>query len=98
MSKRSITATADETPITQADIDAGRLVLTKRDGGRITAKRRVNIYLDAAIVEHFKKQAGARGYQTLINQTLKDAIDRSGIETTLRKVIREELKGRKQAA
>ncbi|MBC7944310.1 MAG: BrnA antitoxin family protein [Burkholderiales bacterium] len=45
--------------------------MTKREGGRITAKRRVNIYLDAAIVEHFKKQAGARGYQTLINQTLK---------------------------
>lgn len=98
MSKRSTTATADDMPITQADIDAGRLVLTKREGGRIAAKRRVNIYLDAAIVEHFKKQAGERGYQTLINQTLKDAINQSGIETTLRKVIREELKVRKQVA
>ncbi len=88
MSKRSITATADDTPITQADIDAGRLVLTKRKGGRIPSKRRVNIYLDSAIVEHFKKQAGSRGYQTLINQTLKDAINQGSMETTLRKVIR----------
>jgi len=30
MSKPSATKTADDAPITQADIDSGRLVLTKR--------------------------------------------------------------------
>ncbi len=39
-------------------------------------KQRINIYLDAAIVEHFKKKAGARGYQTLFNEALKHSIRR----------------------
>jgi len=53
-------------------------------------KRRLTMYLDAAIVEFFKARAGARGYQTLINETLKHAIERESLEETLRRVIREE--------
>ncbi len=54
-------------------------------------KVRVNIYLDAEIVEYFKAEAGGRGYQTLINETLKESIQAKGIETMLRQVIREEM-------
>ncbi len=62
------------------------------DGKPVTrGKVRVNIYLDAEIVEYFKAEAGGRGYQTLINETLKESIQAKGIETMLRQVIREEM-------
>ena len=60
-------------------------------------KIRVTIRLDADIVKHFKDQvhkAGAGNYQTLINDTLREAIseDRTALdESTLRKVLKEEL-------
>ena len=47
--------------------------------------------LDAPIVEHFKALAGDRGYQTLINDTLRRVIEAGHIEADLRRVIREEL-------
>lgn len=53
-------------------------------------KLRLTMYLDAAIVEYFKARAGARGYQTLINAALKQAIEHEALEDTLRRVIREE--------
>jgi uncharacterized protein (DUF4415 family) len=99
MSKKSTTATFDEdAPITQADIDAGKLVMRKRVEGRVVQpKKRVTLYLDAALVDRFKGMAGDRGYQTLINETLKTSLQQGDIEATIRKVIREELKGRKAA-
>jgi len=99
MSKKSTTAIFDEdTPITQADIDGGRLVLRKRVEGRVALpKKRVTLYLDAALVERFKEMAGERGYQTLINETLKSSLQQSDMEATIRKVIREEWKPRKAA-
>ena len=99
MSKKSTTAIFDEdTPITRADIDTGRLVLRKRVEGRVALpKKRVTLYLDAALVERFKEMAGERGYQTLINETLKNSLQQSDMEATIRKVIREELKPRKAA-
>lgn len=47
------------------------------------SKSRITIYLDADIVEHFKAQAGNSniGYQTLINQTLREKISGSHAET-----------------
>ena len=54
-------------------------------------KRQVNMYLDAAVIEYFKAKAGGRGYQALINEALREAIDRESIETMLRHVMREEL-------
>lgn len=97
MSKKSTTATFDEdTPITQEDIDAGRLVLRPRVAGRaVPPKRRVTLYLDAALVDRFKEMAGERGYQTLINDTLRNAMQQRDLEETLRRVIREELAGGK---
>jgi len=53
-------------------------------------KQRLTMYLDTAIVEYFKARAGARGYQTLINTALKQAIEHESLENTLRRVIREE--------
>ena len=53
-------------------------------------KRRLTMFLDAAIIEYFKAKAGERGYQTLINEALKTAIARESLEQTLRRVIREE--------
>jgi uncharacterized protein (DUF4415 family) len=99
MSKKSITATYNEdAPITQSDIDAGKLILRKRvDGQAVLPKKRVTLYLDATLVERFKSMAGERGYQTLINETLKTSLQHGDIEATIRKVIREELKGRKAA-
>ena len=41
-------------------------------------------------MEFFKARAGARGYQTLINEALKQAIEHESLEDMLRRVIREE--------
>ena len=99
MKKKSTTPTIDDdTPITQADIDNGKLILRKRSAGRvIQPKKRVTLYLDAVLVEHFKHMAGERGYQTLINEALRSSVQSTGIAETLRQVIREEMKGRKAA-
>ena len=99
MSKKSTTAIFDEdAPITQEDIDAGKLVLCQRVAGRaVQPKKRLTLYLDAALVERFKAMAGERGYQTLINETLKNALQQTDIESMIRKAIREELKGQKAA-
>ena len=47
--------------------------------------------LDTILIEYFKAKAGDRGYQTLINETLRQAKEREELEHTLRRVIREEL-------
>lgn len=54
-------------------------------------KQRVTIMLDASIVAWFKAEAGTRGYQTLINSTLHDAMQHKSLEKMLREVVREEL-------
>ncbi len=55
-------------------------------------KQRVSIMLDGAVIAFFKAKAGDRGYQTLINQALHQAVMGEQIESTLRRVIREELR------
>lgn len=99
MRKKSTPATSDEdAPLTQADIDAGRVIVRKRVAGQaVMPKKRVTLYLDATLVERFKTMAGERGYQTLINETLKNSLQQDDLEGTLRKLIREELSGRKAA-
>lgn len=54
-------------------------------------KQRVSIMLDGEIIAFFRAKAGERGYQTLINQALHDAMTGERLESTLRRVIREEL-------
>src|ERR1043165_1162063 len=53
-------------------------------------KIRLTMYLDMAVVEYFRSRAGGRGYQTLINEALKQAIEQENLEDELRRVIREE--------
>jgi len=60
-------------------------------------KVRITIRLDADIIEHFKyivNDAGGGNYQTLINDALREHIQAQdkGLEKTLRKLIREELR------
>lgn len=62
-----------------------------------TGKTRITIYLDNAIIESFRERAEAAGtgYQTMINDVLRQYLaagaDRPVTETTLRRVLREEL-------
>ena len=58
----------------------------------VSKKQRISIMLDERIVSWFKAQAGDRGYQTLINETLKQAINNQDLEGILRRIVREELK------
>ncbi|MCU0238954.1 MAG: BrnA antitoxin family protein [Pyrinomonadaceae bacterium] len=55
------------------------------------AKNRITIYLDADIVEHFKSEAenSKTGYQTLINQTLREKIDGSKTNELLEKLLQD---------
>lgn len=55
-------------------------------------KQRVSIMLDGSVIAFFRAKAGERGYQTLINQTLHQAMRGDQMEATLRRVIRDELK------
>lgn len=54
-------------------------------------KQKINITLDPDVIAWFKAQAGGRGYQTRINAALRAAMDRTVLEDTLRRVIREEM-------
>lgn len=93
--------TSDDAPkLTQADFDRARLRVAGKDVGRAewqssvrarVNKQRINIMLDAPIVEHFKALAGERGYQTIINDTLRRVIETGMLEADLRRIIREEL-------
>ena len=59
-------------------------------------KTRITIYLDNEVVATFRtlaEQAGT-GYQTMINQTLRDYLNKANTtvdEETLRRVLREDL-------
>ena len=53
--------------------------------------RRISIMLDAPIIEHFKAAAGERGYQTLINDTLRRVMEGERVVTDVRLAVREEL-------
>ena len=61
-------------------------------------KVRINILLDADIVAYYKTLSSGKGYQTLINETLKHNIFQHDLENILRQVIREELGHKRKAA
>jgi uncharacterized protein (DUF4415 family) len=82
---------------------------SKGKRGRITkpepepaGKVKITIRLDADIVDHFMARAddsgGAVGYQTLINDSLRRSLEAPALEAIVRRVIREELKGKPDAA
>ena len=80
---------SDIPEITQDQVARAQL----RIGGKLIPKGkvRINIFLDANVVAYFKTQAGGKGYQTLINETLKESIRTHDLEHIIRRVIREEL-------
>ena len=61
-------------------------------------KTRITIRLDEDLLDHFLGEAGAYGgavgYQTLINQALRQHVEGKApkLEETLRRVLREELR------
>ena len=55
-------------------------------------KQKINITLDPDVLGWYRAQAGGKGYQTLINATLREAMTIHTIEETMRRVLREELK------
>ena len=60
-----------------------------------TNKERISIRLDPDIIQWFRERVkGGGNYQTLINEALREHIERQSgadLETTLRRVLREEL-------
>ena len=78
---------------------------SKGKRGRIAApepeplgKTRITIRLDEDLVDHFLREAeasgGATGYQTLINQVLRQHVEGKApkLEKTLRRIVREEMR------
>ncbi len=65
-------------------------------------KTRITIFIDTDILEWFKDEAEreGRGYQTAINQALRNYIkqDRRPIQDIVREVVRKELKVIKKAS
>ena len=47
--------------------------------------------LDTGVIAAYKAKAGDRGYETLINEDLKQYLSQGVLEETLRRVLREEL-------
>lgn len=92
MNKKHTSKMSDDYPkVTQKDID--RSVF--RVGLKIVPKkRRVSIMLDSGVIDWFKRKAGLRGYQTLINNALKGIMEQDSLESLIRRIVQEELKAR----
>ena len=105
MKQTSITkmqASSDDAPtLTQADFDRAKfrlgMVNTTREEWQEAVqkqmgKTRITIMLDDAVLLAYKARAGGRGYQTLINETLRRGLQVDAVKEALREVIREELR------
>ena len=58
-------------------------------------KTRITIRLDNEVIDWFRARvndAGGGNYQSLISEALKRYVKQRGLETTLRRLIREELR------
>ncbi len=63
-----------------------------------SGKTRITIYIDDDILEEFRDRADrqGRGYQTMMNEALREYLDKSSApldESTLRRVLREVIQG-----
>jgi uncharacterized protein (DUF4415 family) len=61
----------------------------------VSGKTRITIRLDNELIDWFRSrvnEAGGGNYQTLINDALKAYVTQQALESTLRKLIREELR------
>jgi uncharacterized protein (DUF4415 family) len=58
-------------------------------------KTRITIRIDNAVLGWFRAKvhhAGGGSYQTLMNEALREHIERQGLERMLRRVVKEELR------
>jgi uncharacterized protein (DUF4415 family) len=91
-SKRSPATSETKAPRLRVGLkDVGRAEFASAVRERL-GKQRVSIMLDGEVIAFFRAKAGDRGYQTLINQSLHDAMAGERLEETLRRVIREEMR------
>ena len=80
----------DEYPeINQKDIDRALFRLGLKPVP--SKKQRITIELDAVLVAYFRSMAGKDGYEKLINDTLRRALEYDDLEDRLRRIVREEL-------
>ncbi|NUM56783.1 MAG: BrnA antitoxin family protein [Candidatus Hydrogenedentes bacterium] len=87
---RNVPPEYDEYPeLTQADMDRAKFRIGFKPA---TRKQRITILLDTGVIEYFKAKAGASGYQSLINDALRQVKDRDSLEDVVRRVVREELR------
>ena len=98
--KTSATFDDDAPKLTQAHFDRANFRVGSKKVNRTTwqsaarariGKQRISIMLDTPIIEHYKAVACERGYQTLINDTLRRAVEGEHFVADMRSVIREEL-------
>ena len=66
-------------------------------------KTRITIYLDDDVIEAFRQKSdkAGKGYQTLINEALRESLSRVAAPVnarTLRRILREELERSRQEA
>lgn len=84
-------ATARHGKRARRTVEAGAVAPLDTDSSVLPRnKTRLTMYLDTSVVEYFRSRSGGRGYQTMINEALKQAIERENLEDVLRRVIREE--------
>jgi len=68
-----------------------------RRGPVVSGKTRITIFIDDEVLKEFRERSDAlgRGYQTLMNEALREHLDRSARPVdakTLRRILREELR------
>ncbi len=78
----------DYPEITQEDLDRAVYRIGRKPAQR---QQRVPILLDAGIVAYYMGIAGEGGYQSLINDTLREAVIGQNLEDKLRRIVREEI-------
>jgi uncharacterized protein (DUF4415 family) len=76
MNNLSFSETFDDrdeyTEVTQADLDRATFRIGLNPSPR---KQSITIALDESLIEYFKLKAGENGYQALINETLRQAME-----------------------
>ena len=90
MRKKTATSSNGHAGRRARDNGAGAADPQREDEAAPRGKVRLTMYLDMSVVEHFRSRAGGRGYQTLINEALKRAIEQENLDNVLRRVIRED--------
>jgi uncharacterized DUF497 family protein len=93
ISARFATRTRDDNMKKEYDFSKGKRGPVIRQRG----KTRITIHIDNDVLEAFRERADAagRGYQTMINEALREHLGRAGDRVdadTIRRIVREELR------